>query len=379
MTKYIYDIKENNTLRDELDSIGLELKKSGFCQYKAKCPLHNEKTASFTYYAETDSFYCYGCGQGGDIIDFIRIKQGFSNNNEASRYLLNRSKGVGVEERASSGLTSIGEVLKRKQKRIKEDIEDGAPTTDVYTALKEFCGELSEDVRGYLHSRGFNDDTIKHFQIFDIKDYIKTKEFLHSKFSKERLQQSGLWEKSRNKFIYTMHKIIIPFIKDGEIVSLAGRYFQKGSGDVPKYIDEKGYAKKFKNPLKADQPLCKAQREYVYNEDILKTLKEGDEIYLCEGSFDTMALHQYGKKAIGLRSLISNTEVVIPKLKDFKLIICFDNRQEGDDIETYYANKVKNQFYKLTKRGADRLIMPKQYKDVNEYLLKTGRISFDKK
>jgi DNA primase len=49
---------------------GIELKKYG-SRYKANCPLHHEKTPSFTVYPDSQSFYCFGCGEGGDVIDFI--------------------------------------------------------------------------------------------------------------------------------------------------------------------------------------------------------------------------------------------------------------------------------------------------------------------
>ena len=46
---------------------GIEINRAGFC----RCPFHNERTASMKIYAQ--SFYCFGCGAGGDVIDFVRL------------------------------------------------------------------------------------------------------------------------------------------------------------------------------------------------------------------------------------------------------------------------------------------------------------------
>lgn len=56
---------------------GTLLKKYG-SRYKALCPLHHEKTPSFTVYPDTQSFHCFGCGEGGDVIGFIMKLKGAS-------------------------------------------------------------------------------------------------------------------------------------------------------------------------------------------------------------------------------------------------------------------------------------------------------------
>jgi len=63
----------------------IEINKAGF----AKCPFHNEKTGSFKYYKDTNSFYCFGCNEGGDVIDFIQ-KQHNCDLKEALKILHNK-------------------------------------------------------------------------------------------------------------------------------------------------------------------------------------------------------------------------------------------------------------------------------------------------
>lgn len=63
----IDDIKRNHPMPEVVRQYGIEINRAGFC----RCPFHKEKTASMKIYAQ--SFYCFGCGAGGDVIDFVRL------------------------------------------------------------------------------------------------------------------------------------------------------------------------------------------------------------------------------------------------------------------------------------------------------------------
>lgn len=63
----IEEIKQNNPMPEVVRRYGIEINRAGFC----RCPFHNEKTASMKIYPT--SFFCYGCGAGGDVIDFVRL------------------------------------------------------------------------------------------------------------------------------------------------------------------------------------------------------------------------------------------------------------------------------------------------------------------
>lgn len=62
------EVKQRADIREVVRLFGVELQRDG----KALCPLHGEHTPSFTVYPETNSFYCFGCCQGGDVITFVR-------------------------------------------------------------------------------------------------------------------------------------------------------------------------------------------------------------------------------------------------------------------------------------------------------------------
>ena len=68
--EYIQEVVPRN---DNTEVIGqyVQLRHRGRT-YTGLCPFHNEKTPSFTVYPDTQSFYCFGCGAAGDVINFVR-------------------------------------------------------------------------------------------------------------------------------------------------------------------------------------------------------------------------------------------------------------------------------------------------------------------
>lgn len=70
------------------------------------CPFHSEKTPSFNLYPETGSFYCFGCGAGGDVITFVRRIENLDYM-EAIRFLAQRAGLQVPENEADSGLSRL--------------------------------------------------------------------------------------------------------------------------------------------------------------------------------------------------------------------------------------------------------------------------------
>jgi len=342
------EIKSRITIVEMAESEGLELKKSGSGRYTSPCCFHEEKKPSLNFFTNTDTFKCFGagCGESGDVINFYALMYGLSNG-EAIKQLAGKvgatlnKKGLKAPKRAET---------KKTQPKLNPDI--------VFRALKEFCGELDPESRAYLtgQSRGLTDDTIKQFSIFSIKDYKKAREFLINRFSNstdnEDLKGLGLFSKKANRFLFIRHKIIIPTtIENGKITALRGRYFYKGQAD-PDYHFGKYHS--------TAEVWCK-----LFNADILKTLKKGDRVYLCEGEFDTMVLQQHGHNAVGLLSVGNYNDETIKRLNDFDLVVAFDN-EEGSRKE---AEEIVNIFYKQTGQVAFIEKLPDGIKDITELFI----------
>ena len=67
---FLQELKFKTDINDVVSTY-VTLKKRGNT-YVGLCPFHNEKTPSFTVYPATQSFYCFGCGAGGDAVTFIK-------------------------------------------------------------------------------------------------------------------------------------------------------------------------------------------------------------------------------------------------------------------------------------------------------------------
>jgi len=339
----IDDIKSRISIIEIAESEGLKLKKSGSERYTSKCCFHDEIKPSLTFFTKTDTFKCFGagCGESGDVIKFYALRHGLSNT-EAIKQL---GEGTRLKQ-PKKGLESLKRVeTKKKQLELNPDI--------VFRALMEFCGELDSASRAYLRSqsRGLTDDTIKQFSIFSIKDYKKARAFLTNEFSEKGLKELGLLSKKVNRFLFIRHKIIIPLIENGKITDLRGRYFYKGQTE-PAYHFGKYHS--------TAEVWCK-----LFNADILKTLKKGDRVYLCEGEFDTMILQQHGHRAVGLLGVGNYNDETIKRLNNFDLMVATDNT-EGSRKE---AEKISNIFYKQTKCVADREQLPDGIKDITELFI----------
>jgi len=369
----IDDIKNRINIIELAKSEGLQLKKQSNRVYKTVCCFHNEKKASLTFYTDTNTFKCYGCGEWGDAINFYakrhnldyKTKQGRKETIKQLAGQLGLSTSLKGLKRADrddltaltrGGLTSLKDHLKGIQRHLKGIQRQ---PDDIYQALKEFCGELSNETETYLtsQSRGLTAETIKQFGIFSIKDYKKTKEFLLNKFSLERLQDLVLIARGQNRFLFTKHPIIIPVIEDGKIVAIRGRFFFKGFSDPDIFVKTFTYGKYQSTAGVADR---------LFNSDILKTLKKGERVYLCEGEFDTMIMQQHNFKAVGVLGVSNYNDETIKKLNDFDLVIAFDSDERGRKE----ALKISNIFYKQTGREVIREKLPDGIKDITELLVK---------
>jgi DNA primase len=347
----IDDIKGQINIIDLAKQAGLDLKKQSNRLYKAKCIFHNDtKTPNLFFYSETNTFKCYACGKWGDAINFYAELKGISNGEALKELADNYGLLTGIYKDII--------ITTDKEERDKPEPFNPIKYTPIYEALLEFCGEPTDETIKYLtgDKRGLTIDTIKHFKIFDIKDYKKTKEFLTNKFDLDILKTIGLID-SKNRFVFTKNKIILPLIADNKIISLRARFFDNGIAE-PKQITTTFSYSKYKS--------LQGIGGQLFNEDILKTIKADEKVYLCEGEFDTMIAEQNGLKAIGLLGASNFNTETIKRLKDFDLIICFDNDKAGKE-QSY---KIADEFKKITKRDAKINILPKEAKDLTEFFIK---------
>lgn len=233
------------------------------------CPFHSEKSPSFTVYPENQSFYCFGCGAGGDVINFIRRIENLDYM-EAIRFLAQRA-GMQVPEEAGDDHTA------RLRKRILELNREAARYFH-----RNLMSEAGRPGRAYLIGRGLTKATIIHFGIgfasesWDglvsaMRQQGYTKEELLAAHLANEGQRGGLYDVFRNRAIFPIIDL------RGNVIAFGGRNLgEKG----PKYLNS------------SDTPVFKKSRNLF----ALNFAKSSDrkELILCEGYMDVVSMHQAG-------------------------------------------------------------------------------------
>ena len=206
----------------------LELKPGGSGRFKALCPFHNEKTPSFTVSRDRQQFHCFGCGKGGDAIEFVREHEGLTFM-EALRKLADRvgvrlpapSERDGKEEYQRTQLIELGKFARR------------------------FFGEaLGNPLKGslprqYLKTRGLKAETMKRFGLgyapdgwSNLLDAARA-----AGFKDTVLEASGLVKRGDKGGCYDFfrNRLMIPILDiSGNVVAFGGRDLGDGT---PKYIN----------------------------------------------------------------------------------------------------------------------------------------------
>lgn len=234
------------------------------------CPFHGEKTPSFNLYPETSSFYCFGCGAGGDVITFIRRIENLSYI-DAVKLLADRA-GMPIPEQDRDDVSA------KQRVRILEANREAARLFHKFMYSAE--GRVGLD---YYHSRGYSDATIRHFglgyapQSFDfVRDNLRGKGF-HD----EELVLAWLCARNRSgKGVHDIfrNRVMIPIIDvRGNVIAFGGRVLDDSK---PKYLNS-GETMVFK----------KTNNLFALN--FAKQSKQ-ERLILCEGYMDVIALHQAG-------------------------------------------------------------------------------------
>ena len=199
-------LKRRHPLAEVVEQAGVPLRGRGRVR-QAVCPFHEEREGSFTVYADTERWYCFGCGEGGDVLDFLQRLEGLSLPEAIRR--LEATPAPPIHRRPSSRPAPPPAVPPR----------DPALLT---AALRHYGGELrrSREARAYLASRGI--DTVAAIALgLGYASGHGLRRFLEgSGFSRERLRDSGLFTSTSERFA---GMVVVPEIAGGRVRWLAGR------------------------------------------------------------------------------------------------------------------------------------------------------------
>lgn len=233
------------------------------------CPFHSEKTGSFFVYPQTQSFYCFGCGAGGDIITFLRRMENLEYV-EAVR-LLAQKAGIPLPE------DSMDDRAARLKSRTLE--MNRACARFYHQCLVSPQGRQAYD---YLLSRGRTPKIIRRFGLgYAPDDWNSLVDHLKSLgFREEEMVAGGVLARGKNGGVYDRFRgrVIFPIIDlRGNVVAFGGRAL----GDRgPKYLNS------------SDTPVFKKSRN-LFALNFAKASKAPN-LILAEGYMDVIAIHQGG-------------------------------------------------------------------------------------
>lgn len=300
-------------LRNDIESLissYVSLKRAG-SNLKGLCPFHSEKTPSFTVYPSENSFYCFGCGVGGNAITFVRQMEHLDYP-DAVEFLAKRA-----------GITLLRDDDKRYEKPVIEKSKLLRMNVD---AAKFFHRALFADnpdskaaLAYFTEKRGLSLATIKHFGLgFAPDSFDSLMNYMLSRgYTRDELVVGYLAGKSEKGKYYDAfrNRVMFPIIDvSGNVIAFGGRVMDDSK---PKY----------KNTM--DTPVFKKSRN-LFALNFAKNFCS-DKLILCEGYMDVIALHVAGftNAVATLGTAITPEQARIMSRYTKKVIISYDADEAG--------------------------------------------------
>ena len=266
----IEEVRVNNDIVDVISGY-VRIQKKG-SSYFGLCPFHSEKSPSFSVSPTKQMYYCFGCGAGGNVFTFMMAYENYTFP-EAVKQLAERA-GIALPEVEYSD-----EVKKREGKRAKLLEVNKEAAKYFYYVLRSPKGAVGYK---YLSGRELSDETMKHFGLgfANVTSNDLTK-YLNSKgYSDELIREAGLGDFDEK---YGMHdkfwnRVMFP-IQDinHRVIGFGGRVMGDGK---PKYLN-------------SPETMIFDKSRNLYGLNFARTSRKNN-IILCEGYMDVIAMHQAG-------------------------------------------------------------------------------------
>lgn len=338
----IEEIKERCDI-EEVISRYVNLKRAG-SNYSGSCPFHSERTPSFTVFPATQSYYCFGCGAGGDVVSFVMNIENLSYI-EALTLLADRA-GVKLPTDSVGGQTTVS------RNRIFEMNREAAR----FYRDRLFDERAGKQTRDYLIRRGLSSAIIKRFGLgyapegFEMSNYMRKKGYTTEELVAGFLSKYS--ERTGKPYDMFRGRVMFPIIDtSGRVVAFGGRIM--GDGE-PKYLNS------------SDTPAFKKSKTLY----ALNYAKEhcADELILCEGYMDVIALHNAGvENAVAtLGTALTSEQARLMAKHTKRVVICYDSDEAGKRAASRAIDL-------LTETGLDvRILRLKGAKDPDEFIKKYG-------
>ncbi len=343
---FIEEVKYRNKIDDVVSSY-VNLKRAG-SNYQGLCPFHSEKTPSFTVFPNTETFHCFGCGAGGDVITFIMRSENLEYPG-AIEFLAKRA-GLALPE------SDAKENETQKRTRFYDMNREAARFFNRMLYTPE-----AEEARRYLSERGLSPAAVKRFGLGYAPDrFDALREHMHALgYRDEELRAMFLCGKSERTgryYDYFRGRVIFPIIDSfSNVVAFGGRLLGDGK---PKYLNS------------SDTPVFKKSRNLFALNFARKACAE--QLILCEGYMDVIAVHMAGfpNAVATLGTALTPDQARIMAKYTKKVILAYDSDDAG-------VNAAKRAIPMLTEVGLEvKMLRLDGAKDPDEYIKKYGATRF---
>lgn len=346
--EYIQDLHDRADIEEVISSY-VSLKRTGR-NLKGLCPFHSEKTASFTVFPDTKSFYCFGCQASGDVISFV-MRMDNLDYVEAVKSLASRFGMAMPDEGYDDSFSKL-------RMRILSANREAARFFNSQLYVPENKKALE-----YFAKRGLTKQTITHFGLgYAPDDWRALLNHLRSLgYTEQELVLANLAVRSNkngktNVYDSFRNRIMFPILDlRGNVVAFGGRVMDDSK---PKYINT------------ADTPVYK-KGSGIFALNFAKNSAE-KKLILVEGYMDVITLHQAGiTNAVAcLGTAFTQEQASLLSRYAEELYVCYDNDAAG-------KNATKKALQALDKTGLKvKVVRMEDGKDADEIVRTSGKLKF---
>ena len=321
--------------------------------YFGLCPFHNEKTPSLSVTRAKQMYYCFGCGAGGNVFNFVMEYENYTFG-EALKHLADRA-GVQLPK-----IEYSGEAKKKAERRAALLEINKLAAGYFYYQLRRESGRQAHE---YLTGRGLSEETIRKFGLGysdkysdDLYKYLKSKNY-----SDELLRDSGLFNVDERRGMYDKfwNRVIFPIMDvNNRVIGFGGRVMGDGK---PKYLNS------------PETKIFDKSRN-LYGLHLARSSRRKN-LIICEGYMDVISMHQAGfnNAVASLGTALTSLQAGLMKRYTDEVLVIYVSDEAGVKAALRAIPMLKG--VGLT----TRVVNLRPYKDPDEFIQHEGCEAFEKR
>lgn len=357
MAKYIPEdkVSEIKHAADIIDVISefVILKKAGK-NYLGLCPFHSENAPSFTVSPEKQIFYCFGCTVGGNVFSFLMKYQNISFPEAAGMLAKRHGIDIPMHDMSPEQKSRISE---------RESLLDINRRAMDFFRQRLLLDKSDNQAMRYLQGRGLEKEIIDDFYLgyapagwdnlvhFFAKKNVPLSLVEKAGLIVARKKQDGFYDRFRDRIIFPIFDVSM------QVVGFGGRVMDDS---MPKYLNS------------PETPVYNKRRSLYGMHRAKNHCRENDTVYIAEGYFDLLSLHQHGiKNAVAtLGTALTTSHIQVIKGCAGRVVLVYDSDEAGISA----AIRSVGMFLEA-EMDARIVVLPKGY-DPDSYLFEFGHESF---